>query len=66
MCGTCLSSMVFTDKQSFTSISGIQLGVRVPPGVREDMLGVRKIKKKIYTKQVQLSHYKIRTTLINL
>ena len=26
-------------------LSGIQLGVLVPPGVREDMLGVRKIKK---------------------
>jgi hypothetical protein len=28
--------------------SGIQFGVRVPSGVREDMLGVRKIKKNKY------------------
>ena len=35
-------------------ISGIQPGVSVPPGVRVDMLGVSKSKKKKYIKQAQL------------
>ena len=38
--------------------SGIQ------PGAREDMLGVRKIKK-CCIKQAQSSHQQVRTTLIN-
>jgi hypothetical protein len=39
-------SIIFKYFQSPTDIrylSGIQPGVRVPPGVRDDILGVRKI-----------------------